>query len=391
MPDFEPHKAQPAWQLVFEGSWPSAVAFVAPDRLVAGNERGELYLWDLSAGPPKPEKDKLPNLRPVRKLAGHANGVTRLRTTSTGLLVSASLDKTIRVWDTTRPAEGKTEVVLDEYARLAEARRTKKDDALRQPGFEIDVQKTSEVLEGHKDWVQGLDLSADDRRLVSGDDSGTSVVWDFAARKELRRWGPGWRDVGVVSSALSPDGRTVFVAEHRDSRGSFDRPPAQARLFDAETGQEKLDVMKVQFPDVKVRDNSYGYGTTWGKFTKGGLRSSRFSPDGTVLGLGQSGETDTGAVVLLDPATGKTLRTTAGHKGGCQDFLFAADGKTVLSVGRDTLLRVSHVADGKETGSLGKERGAQFKDILTALAVSPDQRLIAATDIAGIVHVWRAG
>jgi WD40 repeat protein len=67
---------------------------------------------------------------------------------------------------------------------------------------------------------------------------------------------------------------------------------------------------------------------------------------------------------------------------------FSADGKYVLSTGRDTALRITAVSDGKEAAQLGAPRGGQFKDWLSGLALSADERWIAATDIAGLVHVW---
>ena len=68
---------------------------------------------------------------------------------------------------------------------------------------------------------------------------------------------------------------------------------------------------------------------------------------------------------------------------------FSADGKYVLSGGRDTTVRICQVEDGKEVAALGKPRGGQFKDWIHAIAISPDQTKVAAADIAGIVHVWQ--
>jgi hypothetical protein len=100
MPDFA--NAKLINHLTFEGNWPSAVAFVDNQQLVAGNLDGQLYLWDLAA--PAAElseeqkqdhelKDRLPNIYPVRRLEGHTNGVTRLIYDDKGRqLVSASLE-----------------------------------------------------------------------------------------------------------------------------------------------------------------------------------------------------------------------------------------------------------------------------------------------------------
>jgi WD40 repeat protein len=78
----------------------------------------------------------------------------------------------------------------------------------------------------------------------------------------------------------------------------------------------------------------------------------------------------------------------SGHQYGVTDVKFSADGKYLLSTGRDTMLRICQVEDGKEVAALGSSRGGQFKDWLSALAISPDQKFVAAADIAGLVHVW---
>ena len=157
-------------------------------------------------------------------------------------------------------------------------------------------------------------------------------------------------------------------------------------------GKEKIDVLKVLYPAVKVRDNSYGYSQVWRKLVGGGgLVTAQFSPDGKLLAAGQGGEMDTGRVHLLDPQTGKLVRTISGHQYGVTDLTFSPDGKQLLSAGRDTTIRICQVADGKEVLMLGKPRGGQFKDWLHALAFSADGRWLAAGDMAGAVQVWRLG
>jgi WD40 repeat protein len=129
----------------------------------------------------------------------------------------------------------------------------------------------------------------------------------------------------------------------------------------------------------------------WRKFVANGLITTAFSPDGRLIAVGQGGETDTGKVHLLDAANGKLVRTVSGHLNGVTDVLFSADGKYLLSTGRDTCVRICQVADGKEVAVLGTPRGGQSKDWLSAAVLSPDQRWLAAADIAGLVQVWEFG
>lgn len=389
---------QLCWQLTFEGAWPTAVTFLGSHRhLGAANEAGQIYLWDLPESPPNKEdeasalrKDReAPDHAPVRRLEGHTNSVTRLIATADGKsLLSASLDHTIRMWRPDDPATGSAEAILDAEWRKEQAKRTRKDDGLTAPGVQVDILAAAHTLEGHRDWVQAFGVSADGRRIISGDAASQVIVWDADEKRELRRWsGLPWN--WIVAAALSPDGQTAVVSEYRYKRDDFDIPAAAVRFYNAETGEEKLDLLKTLFPKYKVEDSSYGGGQVWRKFIAQGLIAANFSPDGTLVALGQGGETDTGKVHLIEVATGKVVREVSGHQYGVTDVKFSADGKYVLSTGRDTMLRVCQVSDGKEVAALGKSRGGQFKDWLSALAISPDQSHVAATDIAGLVHVWR--
>lgn len=383
------------WQLSFEGEWPTSVVFLGDGkRIAAGNRAGQIFLWELPRDVPPKQDDRAADHHPVRRFDGHTNGITHLRTTPDGnTLISSSMDHTVRLWDVNAPATGKATVVLDMKLREARGRRkpkAEKEKILSAPGAEVETVTQGNVLEGHAGWILGLGISRDGKRLISGDDRCQSIVWDLASRKPISKW-RGYDRVWVRSAALSPDGKTAFTCEYAGRRSSFDAPAAQARLWNADDGTLKSDLLKIWTPKVKDNDrqDSYGYARTWGKLLKRGLVCADFSPDGKLLAVGQGGETDTGKVHLVDVESGTILRTVSGHRYGVCDVKFSADGKYVLSSGRDTTVRICQAADGMEVAALGKARGGQFKDWLHAIAVSPDQSTVAAADIAGSVHVWR--
>jgi WD40 repeat protein len=389
---------QHCWQLVFQGAWPTAVAFLGSSRrLAAANEAGQIFVWDLPETVPSPSEDeKKPDREdraadhpPVRQLEGHTNAVTRLVATQDGSrLFSSSFDRSIRIWSHDAPAEGEAEAVLDGDDRQSEAKRSRNDDVLTAPGVRVETISARNVLEGHEDWIHAFAISRDERRLISGDAASQVIVWDAAEEKEISRWsGLPWN--WIVAAALSPEGETALVSEYRYKRDDFDLPAPAVRFFDADGGSEKLDVLKTLFPKYDREGASYGAAQVWRKFIAQGLIAADFSPDGSLVALGQGGETDTGKVHLIEVETGKQLREISGHRYGVTDVKFSADGQYVLSTGRDTMLRICQTADGKEVAALGKSRGGQFKDWLSALAISPDEQWVAAADIAGFVHVWR--
>jgi WD40 repeat protein len=382
------------WQLNFEGPWPTGIAFLGSGRrLAAANEGGQIYIWDLpetlpAFEAPKNSERKAPDQPPVRRLDGHTNGVTRLIASPDGkTLVSASLDHSIRLWEPEAAAVGSADAVLNIDQRKSKAKRERKDEILTAPGVTVETLNSAHTLACHEDWIMSLGASADCRRLISGDNSSRVIVWDLPERKEIARWsGHPWN--WIVAAALSGDGQTAVVSEYRYKRDDFDIPAAGLRVHDASTGEEKLNIVKAMFPKYKPEETSYGSAQVWRKFFANGLICADISPDGTLVALGQGGETDTGKIQLVEITTGKLLREVSGHQYGVTDCKFSADGKLILSTGRDTTLRICQVEDGKEVAALGTPRGGQFKDWLNALAISPDQKTVAATDIAGSIHVW---
>ena len=160
-------------------------------------------------------------------------------------------------------------------------------------------------------------------------------------------------------------------------------------MYDAANGQVKLDILKTMFPKYNPdghylrRQHNFG-----GNSSPRGCWRRIFRPTASWWRSAQGGETDTGKVHLMEIESGKLVRDVSGHQSGATDVKFSADGNLLLSTGRDTTLRICQVADGKEVAALGTARGGQFKDWLSALAISPDQKTVAAADIAGKVHIW---
>lgn len=355
------------WTLPWDSDWVTAVSFVGNGKVAAGNKQGEILVWKL----PSPG-DKAPS--PARRLAGHTNEVTRMLTTpDQQTLLSASLDHTIKYWDMTSESGDAGTVVLNERARYeAESRKKKMPTAVE---VKVTVQKCNRELTGHKDWVLGLSMTPDGKTLVSGADrvvgpkkekEGEIIVWDLPAGKEVRRWyTKGW----PWGLAVSPDGQTVIASERVPL--VFDSGSLSAlKLWNAQTGQMKADLSK----DVKER-----------------MAGAAYSSDGKWLAVCRGGEANglAGKVTLLDPATGKKLRETSpGHLDGATDLAFHPDGKHIFSAGRDTTVKIWRLDDGKHVRDLGQGRGGQFKDWICAIALSPDGKLLAAADMAGMVHVW---
>ena len=358
------------WTLPFEGAWATSVAFLGShQKLVAGNRNGQMLLWNL---PASATKDVPP---PTHQLDAHTNGITHLQATTDGkTLISTSLDHTVNIWNPNAQSTGEVEIILDAETRQQQAKRKRDKSILNAPGNKVKVLKPIQTLSQHQDWIQALGISDDDKRFITGDDQSNVVVWDLATRKPVTQWkGSQW----IVAADLSPDGQTALVSEYRSKGGDFNRYPPALKLWDVANAKVKRNL----FPDVKDRRKTIGF------FARG-LITGQFSPDGKLVAVGQGGETGTGKVHVIDVNTDKVLHSLNGHRYGVTDLTFTSDGKYLLSCGRDTMVRVWQVDNGKELTSIGKSRGGQFKDWIYAIALSPDEKWLAAADIAGKFQIW---
>ncbi len=331
----------------------SAVAFIGNDKVAAGNKRGDILIWNLPSG-----DGKTPD--PVRRLLGHTRDINRLLVSPDGkTLISASNDRTVKFWDALSDAGEPGTVVLNDGVPLKGVveKVAKLPDSPSPRVAKVIVQKPLKELTGHKEWVQGLAQTPDGKRLVTGDEQGVIIVWDLPAGKELNRWQvKNW----VRSVGISPDGKTVAASQHVPYRDKIKVMPS-FHLWDADTGKMKMDLTKE---------------------ITGGMSTVAYSSDGKWLAMCRGNielEGATGKITLFDPSTGKKVRElTPGHSRGATDLAFHPDGKHIFSAGRDQLVKVWQLEDGKLVRDFGKfvDRGYW----ITSISISPDGRLLAAAD-----------
>ncbi len=354
-------KATLAWTLPWDADWVSAVSFLGSSRRVAaGNNLGEILVWELPEKPDKPGG----SVPPVRRLDGHTNVISKLLATSDGRwLVSASYDHTIRYWDmqasgqasggrkpADNPPDPKQATVVLNARTIEEASSPGGRRAGRKipPPNEakVQLQQPSRTLTAHKEWVTSLTISRDEKLLASGDDAGQVIVWDRAAGTPQKRWQvKGW----AYAVALSPDNKQALVAERLPL--VFDSGQHSAvRLWDVAAGQPKLDLSK----EFKMY-----------------IAAAAYSPDGKLLVLGRGGEAE-GQLFVIDPATGKKLRElTPKHEYGITDLAFHPDGQHVASSGRDTVVRIWDPTAGKLVKESASRAAASSKTGFTPSASPP--------------------
>jgi WD40 repeat protein len=356
-------KPSQAWNLMWDADWVTAVAFLGSHRRVAaGNNYGHILLWEL------PEKPGGEAPKPVARLDGHTNVISRLAATPDGkTLISSSYDHTIRYWDIPETLPEPTETVALNAQTIADLKRRSSSKIPALLEAKVCVLKSAKTLTEHKEWVVGLELSRDGKTFISGDDAGQVIVWDRTAATVSNKWQvKGW----AYAVALSPDQKQACVTERVPLVFDSGRHAA-VQLWDVATAKVDKDLSAL--------------------FKGLHMSAAAYSPDGKLLAIGRGGEAagNNGKLTLVDPGTGKVAKELApAHQDGLTDIAWHPDGKHVSSSGRDTVVRIWEAASGKLVSEVGKGRGGQFKDWICAICWSSDGAWLAGADMAGAVQVW---
>jgi WD40 repeat protein len=310
--------------------------------LAAGGEWGLIRLFDVASR------------KELRMIDAHRGGVWSVAFSPDGkLLASGGRDDTARLWD---PATGKELRTFPHREGAVCAVAFSPDGKLLAVGGHgdkvrlWDTNSGEEVgsLPGHYGSVVTLAFSPDGLSLVSG--AGNALrVWDVKAGKE--RIPLEAHEQEVYRVAFSPDGKLLAST-------STDRT---ARLWDLASGMEVR-----RFPCTY-------YGP-----------ALAFSPDGRTLALG-SGDANKVTVALWDAATGKLRHEVKGHRLAA----FSPDGKRLLVAGVNDDLLLRDAATGAELRRLQPQHD-HIHNYPEAAAFFPDGKSIAAVDDWGDRIVWDA-
>jgi eukaryotic-like serine/threonine-protein kinase len=290
----------------------------------------------------------------LRTLRGHLKGVISAAYSPDGRqIVTASMDRTARVWDA---SEGKELL----------------------------------TLRGHRDFVWSVAFAPDGRRIVTASFDHTAKVWEAASGRELLTF-KGHKD-RIRCVAFSPDSRTIVTS-------SLDQT---AKVWEAGTGKEILtleghtsSILGVAFsPDgqrivtasfdhtAKVWEAASGRELLTLNGHSAPISSAVFSPDGRRIATGGGDQT----VKVWEAASGHELHTLKGHTSWVRSVAFSPDSQRIVTGGSDRTAKVWDTATGRELFTL-KDHG----DWIYSVAFSPDGRQIATGSRDGEVKLWDAG
>ncbi|HEY0801618.1 MAG TPA: AAA family ATPase [Steroidobacteraceae bacterium] len=289
----------------------------------------------------------------IAVLSGHTDFLRTAAYSPDGSrIVTASLDKTARIWDAYTGAE------------IA-------------------------VLRGHEDRVNSAVYSPDGKYVLTSSSDRTARIWD--ARTGIQVAAPLQHPDRVTAAVYSPEGARIAT-------GSFDR---RARIWDARTGALLLTL------------SGHDATLTSIAFSPDGKRIATTSLDKTVrfwdcrtgaqlalrLELGASAESvaysqdssriltasDDRTARIWDAHSGAQLAVLSGHGRGVVYARYSPDSSRIVTASSDKTARIWDAATGKQLAVL-----SGHGDRLASAVYSPDGSRVVTASVDGTARVWDA-
>jgi WD40 repeat protein len=327
------------------GDWRAAAALSADGSTAAfAGPDGTIYVIDVATG--KERQRCLGARGEIRNLALSGNG---------RVLATRSADETLRAWDV---ASGKETLRLPtktqrwvqyypvELALSADGKTLVwvEGDAGRPVHvYDLSGGRQRHRLLRHEGQERTIAISPDGRTLFAAGGRGPAQLWDLQTGR-LARTLPHKANTFPPAAAFAPDGRTLVMSTGEDAM----------RMLEVATGRELWHIARRY--SCNIQD------------------IFAFSPDGKTLVVRVGGIDH--VLHRYNAATGERQFVPGEKDGGFEAVAFAADGRTLYTLGGRDSLGTWDAAGGEEIGHkpLGSSSGR----------FSPDGSLLATNGADGI-------
>jgi len=293
----------------------------------------------------------LPHPALVRTLSGHTEWVNSCAVSADGLtIVSASNDRTLKVWDGLSGAERFT-------------------------------------LSGHVYKVNGCAVSADGVTIVSASDDTTLKVWD--GRSGAERFTLRGHSGRVRGCAITGDGSTIVSASNDQTLKIWDGWSGAERFTVNAHTEAILDCVVTPGGETIVSSSVDGTLKVW----DGRSGAERFILSGHVGGVNGCAVSADGSTIVSasddytlkvwDGLTGVERFTLRGHGGVVRSCAVSADGSTIVSASDDQTLKVWDGLSGAERLTL-----SGYGTRVRGCAVSADGATIVSASVDETLRIW---
>ncbi len=349
--------------------------------LVSASDDRTIRLWDAET---REELDVL---------VGHEGAVLTTATSSDGsLLVSGSSDCTVRFWhaapsDAIPTLRGHVDAV-DSLAFTSDSKTlaaSGRDCAITL--WDVASARQTGATLSHPRNITRMTLSADGGYILAGDEAGMLSMWDSTTGQQTETWCA--HDRGITAIAASSN-------EHMFATASAD---GSVRLWDAAARSSRLvlDVAEDTIASLAFSPDGLhlaaGSAQGWIRVWDVGSVDARlaihaheesvlaiaFAPASSMLA---SASVD-GTIALHDSASGEPCRRLRGHASDVRSIAFSPDGRFLVSGSKDLTLKLWHVESGDCVLTI-----RAHSEPVTAVAFSPDGQWIASASEDGAIRLW---
>jgi WD40 repeat protein len=377
---------------------------------------------------PNQQKDANGNsFQELLTLPGHTGIVTSLAFSPDGKrVVTGSIDKTIKVWDT---ANGNEIMILREHSLEVNCVAYSADGS-KIASAGCDGAKVWDASSGRKiinlsvadktDHIQyyfGVVFSPDGAKMIATSTMGL-MEWDTATGRQTKRLASGASSIDPWCASISADGKKIATCYSQRTYYLN----CGVRVWDTtNTVTDKFGYLcwKATLTIKRAADGIDGRMFAGPNFVERkeeldiAPTFAALSPDGTKVAacgiINQSGyasPTDRygwGRTLILphtrfksnldpawlkvwDVANGKELFELKGHPSAVWGVAFSPDGKQIVSGGHDSTARVWDATNGKEIMTLKGHAGP-----VSCVAFSPDGTKVASGSYDNTVKIWGLG
>ncbi|MEG3972674.1 WD40 repeat domain-containing protein [Microcoleus sp. T2B6] len=365
----------------------NAVAVTADGkRVISGSLDNTVKVWDLTTGKEKRGLlafvgKSLINSSELFTLKGHSERVNAVAVTADGKqAISASSDKTLKVWDLTTGDEIFT---LEGHSRSVNAVAVTKDGLAISAssdktlkGWDLKTGSQLFTVEAHSNWVNAVAFTADGKRAISASSDKTLNVWDFT-----KVWDLTTEDELFTLKAHSGSVKAVGVTA--DGKRAISSSHDNIKVWDLTTGKEEFTLGKEEFTLEGHGNSKSLYVTYKVAVTPDRKRAIAGSSDNTLKVWDLTTVKEEFTLKVRDLTTGKEEFTLTGRSYSVNAVSVTADGRSRISGSSDNTLKVWDLNTGNVIASFTGESP------IACCAIAPDGVTIVAGARSGRVYFLR--